>query len=116
QIDAVHPRNADAFEARTEGFDLRVVIGNLPIPCPAFRSADAAKNNEQRLSRLASGLDSAVEIVVPALDLVLCGGSRGEKNNDESCQAGYATAGVTARRKWRHGCGRSFQQVPPAKN
>src|SRR5262245_42111215 len=50
QVDAVHPRNADAFVARTESFDLRVVIGNLPIPRPAFGSADAAENDEKRFA------------------------------------------------------------------
>jgi hypothetical protein len=71
QIDAVHTGDPHALEARTEGLDLFVFIGNLPIPRPALGSADAAKNDEQGLARLAGGGDAAIQVVVPAKNLLL---------------------------------------------
>ena len=86
QIDAVHARHADALEARTEGLDLLVVMGNLPIPRPAIGSADAAKNDEQGLARAAGALRSPIETVVPAQKLVLSRNAASRCAEGDDCQ------------------------------
>jgi len=80
-------RDTGALEARTQGLDVLVVMGNLPIPRPAVGSADAAKHDEQGFPGVRGGLRSPLERVVPAQELFLSRGSTGHRSDRAGGQA-----------------------------
>src|SRR5690606_37335942 len=65
QVDPVHARNSHADKAGPHLSNIGVVMGNLPIPVPALRSALAPKDDEQRLAGLARHLRGLLQVPVP---------------------------------------------------
>lgn len=70
-IHVVHLRDTDTDKARTESANLRVVMGNLPIPGPAVGSPHAAKHDHQRFAGVVRKLCSRFQVRMPADDVRL---------------------------------------------
>lgn len=75
-------------------FDVEVVLGNLPIPNPAFGSADASEDQKDGLARLRSGFLCTCQIAMPSHNRVL-GNRDGRHSQPEYCQCSQASAGVS---------------------